>query len=76
VYADWGTPEQRHLGQVTPDVLQVLDLPAGSMGPKVQAATQFVETTGKRAAIGALQDIEKIVAGTAGTNVVPAATPA
>jgi carbamate kinase len=41
------------------------------MGPKVEAAVQFVEKTGKRAAIGSLQDIEKIVAGQAGTNVCP-----
>jgi carbamate kinase len=41
------------------------------MGPKVEAAARFVETTGKRAAIGALQDIEKIVEGRAGTTVVP-----
>ena len=41
------------------------------MGPKVEAAIQFVEKTGKRAAIGSLQDIEKIVAGEAGTNVYP-----
>jgi carbamate kinase len=41
------------------------------MGPKVEAATQFVEKTGKRAAIGSLQDIEMIVTGEAGTNVYP-----
>ena len=29
--------------------------PAGSMGPKVEAAIQFVEKTGKRAAIGSLR---------------------
>ena len=40
------------------------------MGPKVAAAAQFVEHTGRRAAIGSLADIEQIVAGTAGTNVV------
>lgn len=37
---------------------------------KVQAAVQFVEKTGKRAAIGSLEDIEQIVAGTGGTSVV------
>jgi carbamate kinase len=42
------------------------------MGPKVAAAIQYVEHTGKRAAIGSLQDIEGIVEGTKGTNVVPA----
>ena len=42
------------------------------MGPKVEAAIRFVEATGKRAAIGSLADIEKIVSGDAGTTVVPA----
>jgi carbamate kinase len=74
VYLDWGTPEQRKLGQVTPEALRALRFPAGSMGPKVQAAVEFVETTGRRAAIGSLEQIEGIVAGRAGTNVVPAGT--
>jgi len=43
---------------------------AGSMGPKIEAATRFVARTGRRAAIGSLADIAGIVAGTAGTNVV------
>jgi carbamate kinase len=41
------------------------------MGPKVKAAIRFVEHTGMRAAIGGLEQIEAIVAGTAGTQVVP-----
>lgn len=69
VYLDWGKPEQRVLGWVTPAELKSYPFPAGSMGPKVQAAIQFVEKTGKRAAIGSLEDIERIVAGEAGTNV-------
>jgi carbamate kinase len=69
VYLDWGKPEQRMLGRVTPEELRSYNFPAGSMGPKVQAAIQFVERTGKRAAIGSLEDIQQIVAGTAGTNV-------
>jgi carbamate kinase len=69
VYLDWGKPEQRMLGRVTPEELRAHPFPAGSMGPKVQAAIQFVERTGKRAAIGSLEDIEQIVAGTAGTNI-------
>jgi carbamate kinase len=69
VYLDWGKPEQRMLGWVTPDELRSYPFPAGSMGPKVAAAIQFVERTGKRAAIGSLEDIGEIVAGKAGTNV-------
>jgi carbamate kinase len=39
------------------------------MGPKVEAAMAFVEETGRRAAIGSLDEIEQIVAGNAGTLV-------
>jgi carbamate kinase len=70
VYADWGTPEQRRLERVTPAELRDQPFAAGSMGPKVQAAIRFVERTGKRAAIGGLAEIEAIVDGTAGTQVV------
>jgi len=69
VYLDWGKPEQRKLSHVTPEELKTMSFPAGSMGPKVQAASQFAERTGKRAAIGSLEDIARIVAGQAGTNV-------
>ena len=70
VYADWGTPQQRVLGRVTVDELRQLHFPAGSMGPKVEAACRFVEATGGRAAIGALTQIQQIVDGDAGTQVV------
>jgi carbamate kinase len=74
VYADWGLPTQRKLEWVTPDELRQHPFPAGSMGPKVDAAIQFVEQTGKRAAIGSLEDIAQIVAGRAGTSVVAPGT--
>jgi carbamate kinase len=74
VYDGWGTPEQRRIERVTPEALRARPLAAGSMGPKVEAAARFVEATGKRAAIGALDEIEQIVAGRAGTTVAPAAT--
>jgi carbamate kinase len=71
VYLDWGQPTQHKLSRVTPDELRAHSFAAGSMGPKVAAAAEFAATTGKRAAIGSLEEIEGIVAGTAGTNVVP-----
>ena len=71
VYENWGTADQRRLDRVTPSELRSQPFAAGSMGPKVEAAVRFVEATGKRAAIGALEDIEKIVEGNAGTTVVP-----
>ena len=42
VYLDWGRPEQRRLGDVTPGELAGYEFAAGSMGPKVEAATRFV----------------------------------
>jgi carbamate kinase len=70
VYTGWDTPEQRKLGRVTPGELRQVPFAAGSMGPKVEAAVRFVEATGNRAAIGGLGEIEAIVDGDAGTQVV------
>ncbi len=70
VYLDWGTPDERRLDRVTSAELRARSFPAGSMGPKVEAAAEFATATGKRAAIGSLAEIEGLVAGTAGTTVV------
>ena len=70
VYLDWGTPQARRLDRVTAGELAGQQFAAGSMGPKVKAAVRFASKTGKRAAIGSLDDIAAIVAGVAGTNVV------
>jgi carbamate kinase len=70
VYTGWGTPEQHKLERVTPSELRELPFAAGSMGPKVEAAVRFVEASGNRAAIGGLNEIEAIVDGHAGTQVV------
>jgi carbamate kinase len=43
--------------------------PAGSMGPKVDAACRFALATRRTAAIGALADISAIVRGEKGTLV-------
>ena len=71
VYADWGSQQQRRLERRTPQELETSEFAAGSMGPKVEAAVRFVEATGNRAAIGSLEQIEAIVDGDAGTQVVP-----
>jgi carbamate kinase len=71
VYVGWGTPQQERLDRVTPEELAGYQFAAGSMGPKVEAASRFAAKTGRRAAIGSLADITGIVAGQAGTSVVP-----
>ena len=70
VYLDWGTPSQQKLDRISAAELKSHSFAAGSMGPKVNAAIQFVEKTGKRSAIGSLEEIEQIVEGKAGTNVI------
>jgi carbamate kinase len=74
VYVDWGKPTQKAIRQSTPAQLGKMSFPAGSMGPKVDAACRFAATTGKRAAIGALADLNRIIAGEAGTTIVPKGT--
>lgn len=69
VYADWGTPAKRAIRRASPDALASRHFAAGSMGPKVEAACRFASATGRRAAIGALEDVERILAGEAGTTV-------
>ena len=71
VFTGWGTPEQAAISTTTPDELSKQVLPAGSMGPKAEAAAQFVRKTGKRAAIGTLAQLREVVGGTKGTQVVP-----
>lgn len=70
VYLDWGTPQARRLARTTPAELQEHSFAAGSMGPKVEAACDFVARTGNRAVVGALDQLGAMVAGTAGTQVV------
>ncbi|MFA9432537.1 carbamate kinase [Egicoccus sp. AB-alg2] len=72
VYRGYGTPGEEPILRATPAALRREDLPAGSMGPKVDAACRFVEVTGDMAAIGRLDDAEAILAGKAGTIVTPA----
>ena len=74
VETDYGTLAARPIHRATPADLRALRFPAGSMGPKVEAACRFVELTGGTAAIGALRDAEAILTGKAGTIVTPSGT--
>ncbi|HEY6630539.1 MAG TPA: carbamate kinase [Rhizobiaceae bacterium] len=67
VFIDWGTPQAKAIHRASPDAILEHKFPAGSMGPKVDAACRFAKATGHRAAIGALADIEAIVRGDKGT---------
>lgn len=69
IFENWDEPGQQPIGKISAQALGQKSFAAGSMGPKVQAACQFVQATGKRAAIGSLEQIEALVAGTAGTQI-------
>ena len=73
VEAGHGTPAARPLTDVVAADLAEIDFEPGSMGPKVEAACEFVSGGGDRVAgIGALQDAAEILAGCRGTRVHPA----
>ena len=71
-YVGWGTPGKRRIVRATPAGMRSNPFPSGSMGPKVEAVSRFVERTGGRAAIGRLEEIGGLLAGTAGTQVTAA----
>lgn len=71
VFERFGTPEQRAIGASTPSAVIDIDLPPGSMGPKVAAAAAFVTASGKFAGIGQLTDARAILEGRAGTRLLP-----
>ena len=71
IYRDWGTPAQAAIGRTTPSELDALPLPAGSMGPKAEAAMRFVRRTGRRSAIGTLAELGGVVAWERGTRIEP-----
>jgi len=67
----FGTPDARPIRRTTPAELRARSFPAGSMGPKVEAACRFVERTGKMAAIGRLDAATSLLRREAGTVVSP-----
>jgi len=73
VYLGWGTPQQRPIRRISPEALRRERFAAGSMGPKVEAACDFVDATGGQAGIGALAQGLAILEGRAGTVVAPGA---
>ncbi len=70
----WGQPEQKILGRVPlaemEQNLKEGHFPAGSMGPKVESMIEFFKATGNRGIICHIEDIEKAIAGEAGTEII------
>ncbi|MGZ5351606.1 MAG: carbamate kinase [Actinomycetota bacterium] len=75
VQRGFGTERAEELDRLTVAEARALaegaEFGAGSMGPKVAAAVRFVAGGGARAAIGDLDDAVAVLAGDAGTSIVP-----
>lgn len=74
VAINFGKPDQRELDRVSLDELRELHaaghFPPGSMGPKVDAAIQFLEGGARRVMIGRLEEAVPILLGETGTHII------
>lgn len=75
VAVDFKKPTQRELDKLTAaeakKYLAEGQFPAGSMGPKIQAAIDFLEHGGKKVIITQPHLLEEAIAGRNGTHIVP-----
>lgn len=73
VYLDFGTAQSRMITHSNPAEMlsHMASFAVGSMGPKTAAACSFVGATGRRSVIGAMPELHQLIAGTAGTAVLP-----
>ena len=74
VAINFGKPDQRELSEVSIEELTAYNaegqFPPGSMGPKVDAAIQFIAGGGKRVIIGKLEEAMAALEGRSGTHIV------
>lgn len=71
VYVNWGQPSQRALGRVTAAEMRrhatAKQFPSGSMGPKVEAALEFLDRGGEEVLITDPEHLSEAMSGKAGT---------
>lgn len=74
VAINFGTPEQKFIPEMTlqeaKQYLKEGHFPPGSMGPKMQAAIEFLQAGGKKAIITSLDCIESAIKGEGGTQII------
>ena len=71
VETGFGHDRAKPIRRSNPSALRAQNFSPGSMGPKVDAACRFVESTGKVAVIGRLENAVNLLDGAAGTLVTP-----
>ena len=74
VSVDFGSPDQRDIRTATASELERLlqegHFPPGSMGPKIQAAIEFIRSGGRTVSITSPGKIREGIEGRAGTTIV------
>ena len=75
VMKHFGRKNEQRLPELDPRAARRLlargEFPPGSMGPKIEAAVEYVEATGRRALITDIEHLEAALRGEAGTVVLP-----
>lgn len=75
VALNYGKPNQVYLDRLTVEeanrYLKEGHFPSGSMGPKIEAAIDFVTTTGKTCLITDMKKLKEALSGRTGTRIVP-----
>jgi len=75
VYINFGKPDQKALNSLTVKDAKRYhaegEFPPGSMGPKIEAAIEFLETGGKEVIITTPELVEAAIKGKAGTKITP-----
>lgn len=74
VYGDFGPPSARAIRLAPAGELARMNSPAGSMGQKLAAACRFARSGMGSACIGRLNQVSDILAGRAGTTIIPGGT--
>lgn len=74
VFLNFGRPDQRPLNKITIDEAERFmaegHFPPGSMGPKIQAAINFLKGGGEAAYITAIDKVKETIAGKTGTRIL------
>jgi carbamate kinase len=74
VAINYGTPKEKWLSKITLGEAERYfaegHFPPGSMGPKIEAAINFLRSGGKKTIITSLENIEQAINGEGGTEIV------
>jgi carbamate kinase len=70
VMKNWGKSSAEVIKKISVSDIEAMHFSEGSMLPKIKAACAFVKNSGKSAYIGALDDLDEILKGRAGTEIL------